>query len=348
MPARRVASDAVTAADPLPGRPRRRRHRQRPRRRAQPRGRRLPRGQRAGEGVDDAHRHRPGRGALRGHGPRHRGVGRIGRQHHRRRRLLRRARPPTSAGCSTTSSARCSPTTCGPAASCSASAPATDGPPTGRCLIVVTPDAQRTMNTYLGSSEFFGPEHVDVELIAAAQVTYLEGYLFDRPPAQEAYWKASQAAHDAGRRVASPCPTRSASSATATRGATSSPTRSTSSSPTRTRPWRSTRSTRSTTALAAARADVRGRRPHPRRAGLGRGPRRRGGRRSPPTRSSRWSTPPAPATSTPPGSCSASRSDRSMADCGRLGSVAASAVIGHTGPAARASRSPSWPTRCDL
>ena len=81
------------------------------------------------------------------------------------------------------------------------SAPATDGPPTGRCLIVVTPDAQRTMNTYLGSSEFLGPEHVDVELIAAAQVTYLEGYLFDRPPAQEAYWKASQTAHGAGRRV---------------------------------------------------------------------------------------------------------------------------------------------------
>lgn len=81
------------------------------------------------------------------------------------------------------------------------SAPATDGPPTGRCLIVVTPDAHRTMNTYLGSSEFLGPEHVDVELIQAAKVTYLEGYLFDRPPAQEAYWKASQAAHDAGRRV---------------------------------------------------------------------------------------------------------------------------------------------------
>jgi sugar/nucleoside kinase (ribokinase family) len=81
------------------------------------------------------------------------------------------------------------------------SKPASDGPPTGRCLIVVTPDAQRTMNTYLGSSEFLGPEHVDVELIQAAQVTYLEGYLFDRPPAQEAYWKASQAAHEADRRV---------------------------------------------------------------------------------------------------------------------------------------------------
>lgn len=82
------------------------------------------------------------------------------------------------------------------------SAPAVEGPPTGRCLIVVTPDAQRTMNTYLGSSEFFGPEHVDSELIAAAQVTFLEGYLFDRPEAKEAYWKASEVAHDAGRRVA--------------------------------------------------------------------------------------------------------------------------------------------------
>jgi sugar/nucleoside kinase (ribokinase family) len=82
------------------------------------------------------------------------------------------------------------------------SAPATEGPPTGRCLIVVTPDAQRTMNTYLGSSEFFGPEHVDSDLIADAQVTFLEGYLFDRPEAKEAYWKASRVAHDAGRRVA--------------------------------------------------------------------------------------------------------------------------------------------------
>ena len=81
------------------------------------------------------------------------------------------------------------------------SAPATEGPPTGVCLIVVTPDAERTMNTYLGASEFLGPEDVDGDLIAAAKVTYLEGYLFDRPEAQEAYWKASRIAHDAGRRV---------------------------------------------------------------------------------------------------------------------------------------------------
>jgi sugar/nucleoside kinase (ribokinase family) len=82
------------------------------------------------------------------------------------------------------------------------SPPAADGPPTGRCLIVVTPDAQRTMSTCLGASELFGPEDVDSELIAAAQVTYLEGYLFDRPEAREAYWKASRVAHDHERQVA--------------------------------------------------------------------------------------------------------------------------------------------------
>ena len=80
-------------------------------------------------------------------------------------------------------------------------APATDGPPTGRCLIVVTPDAERTMHTYLGSSELLGPEDVDGDLIASAKITYLEGYLFDKAEAQEAYWKASRIAHDAGRRV---------------------------------------------------------------------------------------------------------------------------------------------------
>ena len=177
----------------------------------------------------------------------HRGVGRLGRQHDLRHRQLRRARPPTSAGSSTTSSARCSPTTSGPPAWCSAARRATEGPPTGRCLIVVTPDAERTMNTYLGASEFLGPEDVDGDLIAAAQVTYLEGYLFDRPEAQEAYWKASRIAHDAGRRVSLTlsdtfCVERHK------RGLAhrSSPTRSTSSSPTRARRWRSTTSTPST------------------------------------------------------------------------------------------------------
>ena len=79
---------------------------------------------------------------------------------------------------------------------------ATEGPPTGRSLIVVTPDAHRTMNTYLGASAFFCPDDVDADLIASAQVTFLEGYLFDRPESQDAYWTASKYATDAGRKVA--------------------------------------------------------------------------------------------------------------------------------------------------
>ncbi len=80
--------------------------------------------------------------------------------------------------------------------------PTTDGPTTGRCLIVVTPDAHRTMNTCLGASAFFGPDDVDPDLIQNGQVTFLEGYLFDRPESMEAYWVASRYAHEAGRKVA--------------------------------------------------------------------------------------------------------------------------------------------------
>jgi sugar/nucleoside kinase (ribokinase family) len=80
--------------------------------------------------------------------------------------------------------------------------PATEGPPTGRSLIIVTPDAQRTMNTYLGASEFFCPNDVDADLVRSAQVTLLEGYLFDRPESMDAYWKASDIATEAGRKVA--------------------------------------------------------------------------------------------------------------------------------------------------
>ncbi len=82
------------------------------------------------------------------------------------------------------------------------SPPATDGPPTGRCLIVVTPDAERTMNTYLGASTRFCPDDVDEELVAGGRITYLEGYLFDLPEAKAAYWRASDIAHQAGRKVA--------------------------------------------------------------------------------------------------------------------------------------------------
>lgn len=81
-------------------------------------------------------------------------------------------------------------------------APARSGPPTARCLILVTPDAQRTMNTYLGACVELTPEDVDAELARAAKVTYIEGYLWDQPPAKQACLKAMQAAHAAGREVA--------------------------------------------------------------------------------------------------------------------------------------------------
>ena len=79
---------------------------------------------------------------------------------------------------------------------------ATSGPPTGRCLIMVTPDAQRTMNTYLGASVHLGPNDIDQEVIARARILYLEGYLFDPPAAQEAFRTAARLAHTAGRTVA--------------------------------------------------------------------------------------------------------------------------------------------------
>src|SRR5437763_5111157 len=79
---------------------------------------------------------------------------------------------------------------------------ATSGPATARCLIMVTPDGQRTMGTYLGACVELGPDEIEEALIASAQVTYLEGYLFDPPQAQRAFYKAAAAAHAAGRRVA--------------------------------------------------------------------------------------------------------------------------------------------------
>ncbi len=80
--------------------------------------------------------------------------------------------------------------------------PAPDGAPTARCLIFVTPDAQRTMGTYLGASSGLGPEDIDRDLIKDAQVTYLEGYLWDPPRAKEAFLAAMDIAHAAGNKVA--------------------------------------------------------------------------------------------------------------------------------------------------
>ena len=79
---------------------------------------------------------------------------------------------------------------------------ATQGDPTGRCMIIVTPDGERTMNTYLGASANLSGDHLDHDLIASAKVTFLEGYLFDRDDAKEAFRAAAASAHSAGRKVA--------------------------------------------------------------------------------------------------------------------------------------------------
>jgi sugar/nucleoside kinase (ribokinase family) len=79
--------------------------------------------------------------------------------------------------------------------------PTTDGPATAVCLILVTPDAQRTMNTYLGACVELTPDDVDDALIRSAGITHLEGYLYDPPLAQEAFHKAAAIAHAAGRKV---------------------------------------------------------------------------------------------------------------------------------------------------
>jgi sugar/nucleoside kinase (ribokinase family) len=78
---------------------------------------------------------------------------------------------------------------------------ALDGPPTGRCLILVTSGAQRTMNTFLGASVRLTSADIDERLIARGRILYLEGYLFDPPAAQEAFRKAARLAHAAGQKV---------------------------------------------------------------------------------------------------------------------------------------------------
>lgn len=79
--------------------------------------------------------------------------------------------------------------------------PLKGGESTGRCMILITPDGERTMNTYLGAAVELAPADINEELIKNAQVTYLEGYLFDPPKAMEAFIKAARIAHEAGRQV---------------------------------------------------------------------------------------------------------------------------------------------------
>ena len=80
--------------------------------------------------------------------------------------------------------------------------PAPDGPATARCLVQVTPDAERTMNTYLGTAALLGPPDVDTDLVASAGITYCEGYLWDVQVAKDAIRVAMAAAASAGRTVA--------------------------------------------------------------------------------------------------------------------------------------------------
>lgn len=80
--------------------------------------------------------------------------------------------------------------------------PAQDGPSTARCYIIVTPDGERTMNTYLGAAQDLQPGDIDENAVASAAVVYLEGYLWDPPHAKQAFVKAAKIAHGAGRRVA--------------------------------------------------------------------------------------------------------------------------------------------------
>jgi sugar/nucleoside kinase (ribokinase family) len=80
--------------------------------------------------------------------------------------------------------------------------PASAGPSTARCYVLVTPDGERTMNTFLGAAQDLHPNDIEADAIAAAQIIYLEGYLWDPPRAKEAFLKAAKIAHDAERDVA--------------------------------------------------------------------------------------------------------------------------------------------------
>ena len=80
-------------------------------------------------------------------------------------------------------------------------APVAEGPATGRCVIIVTPDAVRTMNTYLGVSAYLYPSDIDESFVASAQVLYCEGYIWDVPITKQAIRRAIDAAKAAGAKV---------------------------------------------------------------------------------------------------------------------------------------------------
>ena len=80
--------------------------------------------------------------------------------------------------------------------------PALNGPSTARCYVLVTPDGERTMNTYLGAAQNLSPSDIDADAVAASAILYLEGYLWDPKDAKDAFVKAAKIAHEAERKVA--------------------------------------------------------------------------------------------------------------------------------------------------
>jgi sugar/nucleoside kinase (ribokinase family) len=83
-----------------------------------------------------------------------------------------------------------------------ATPPASGGASTGRCYVLVTPDGERTMNTYLGAAQDLRPADIDESMIASSAITYLEGYLWDPKDAKDAFLKAAKIAHQSDRIVA--------------------------------------------------------------------------------------------------------------------------------------------------
>ena len=80
-------------------------------------------------------------------------------------------------------------------------APLVGGAPTARCMIFITPDGERTMNTYLGACHELTPDDIDPTLFSDTRITYFEGFLWDAPSARDAFFKAAAIAHKAGRQV---------------------------------------------------------------------------------------------------------------------------------------------------
>lgn len=80
-------------------------------------------------------------------------------------------------------------------------APKETGAETGRCIVLVTPDGERSMNTYLGACVELGPEDIEEDKVAGSRVTFFEGYLWDPPRAKDAIRKASEIAHANGREM---------------------------------------------------------------------------------------------------------------------------------------------------